>query len=109
MTPRMLAWACLRHGGVLARWRFWPWPAPGEAPALDLVAVYDPALYWAFWLWGWAWPAAGVGVGPSLLSAGACEAGWWARRRPMNKNRIRGADDEWPAVALTLPSSDEAA
>ena len=70
MTPRLLAWAAFGAVAALARWRFWPWPEAGEAPALDLVAVYDPALYWAFWLWAYAWPAAAVGVvGSFALSA----------------------------------------
>ena len=91
MTPRALAWAAFGAVAVLARWRFWPWPAPGEAPALDLVAVYDPALYWAFWLWGWAWPAAGVGVAGSFaLSAWDV---WGPRGSPA---AVRGTLPKWP-------------
>ena len=91
MTPRLLAWGAFGAVAILARWRFWPWPAPGEAPALDLVAVYDPALYWAFWLWGWAWPAAGVGVGGSFaLSAWDV---WGPRGSPA---AVRGTLPKWP-------------
>ena len=91
MTPRSLAWAAFGAVAVLARWRFWPWPAPGETPALDLVAVYDPALYWAFWLWGWAWPAAGVGVAGSFaLSAWDV---WGPRGSPA---AVRGTLPKWP-------------
>ncbi len=91
MTPRMLAWGAFGAVAVLARWRFWPWPAPGEAPTLDLIAVYDPTLYWAFWLWGWAWSAAGVGVGGSFaLSAWDV---WGPRGGPV---AVRGTLPKWP-------------
>ena len=91
MTPRMLAWAAFGAVAVLARWRFWPWPDPGEAPALDLVAVYDPALYWAFWLWGWAWPAAAGGVAGSFAMSA-----WdvWGPRA--GSVAVRGRLPAWP-------------
>ena len=91
MTPRVLAWAAFGVVAALARWRFWPWPAPGEAPALDLVAVYDPALYWAFWLWAYVWPGAAVGVvGSFSLSAWDV---WGPRGSPA---AVRGKLPAWP-------------
>ena len=91
MTPRSLAFSCCAALAVLARWRFRPWPAPGEAPPLDLVAVYDPGLYTAFWLWGWLWPAAAVAVAGSFaLSAWDV---WGPRAGPA---AVRGKLPAWP-------------
>jgi len=91
MRSRWVAWAAFGAVASLARWRFWPWPAAGEAPALDLVAAYDPALYWAFWLWGHAWPAAAVGViGSFALSVWDV---WGPRGDP---SAVRGRLPGWP-------------
>ena len=91
MRSRWLAWAAFGVVASLARWRFWPWPGAGEVPALDLVAVYDPALYWAFWLWGHAWPSAAVGVvGSFVLSAWDV---WGPRSDP---SAVRGQLPGWP-------------
>ena len=54
---------------ALARWRWDPWPGPGEAPALDLVAYHDPGLLDALQAWHYAGPAAAaLIVGSAALS-----------------------------------------
>ena len=54
---------------ALARWRWDPWPLPGEAPALDLVAHHDPGLLAALQAWHYAGPAAAaLIVGSAALS-----------------------------------------
>ncbi len=91
MRARWLAWAAFGSVAALARWRYRPWPEAGEVPALDLVAVYDPALYWAFWLWNWAWPAAAVGVAGSFALAV-----WdvWGPR--FGRGAVRSRLPQWP-------------
>ena len=91
MTVRSLAFGAFGSVAVLARWRLRPWPDPGEVPALDAIAVYDPSLYWVFWLWGWAWPAAAVAVvGSFALTA------WdvWGPRS--GTAAVRGKLPGWP-------------
>ena len=78
MTLRSMALLCAGAVAVAARWRWLPWPEPGAAPALDLLALRDPALYWAAWGWQWAYPAAAAGVAGSF-AASAWDV--WGRRR----------------------------
>ncbi len=91
MTARSLALVAAGSVAVLARWHFQRWPEPGEVPALDLVAVYDPGLYWACRLWNWVWPAAAVAVAGSFLLS-AWEV-WGPQRR---LGAIRSRLPEWP-------------
>ena len=91
MRPRTLAVRCAAVVAVLARWRQAPWPAPGEAPALDLVALHDPGLYWALWAWGWLWPAAAV------MIAGSFALALWEVWGPNSEDGgARGKLPPWP-------------
>ena len=103
MRARWLAWAAFGSVAALARWRFRPWPEAGEVPALDLVAVYDPVLYWAFWLWNWAWPAAAVGVAGSFALAvwdvWGPRFGGGAVRSRLPQWPLDGGEDE-PAIVV---------
>ena len=54
---------------ALARWRWDPWPLPGETAALDLVAHHDPGLLSALQAWHYAGPAAAALIlGSAALS-----------------------------------------
>ena len=103
MRARWLAWAAFGSVAALARWRYRPWPEAGEVPALDLIAVYDPALYWAFWLWNWAWPAAAVGVAGSFALAvwdvWGPRSGGGAVRGRLPRWPLDGGEDE-PAIVV---------
>ena len=91
MTLRSLALLCAGAVAVAARWRWLPWPEPGAAPALDLLALRDPTLYWAAWGWQWAYPAAAVAVVGSFAASV-----WdvWGRRR--KDAAVRGELPGWP-------------
>ena len=91
MTLRSMALLCAGAVAVAARWRWLPWPEPGAAPALDLLALRDPALYWAAWGWQWAYPAAAAGVAGSF-AASAWDV--WGRRR--RAAEVRGELPDWP-------------
>ena len=69
---------------ALARWRWDRWPAPGEVPALDLVAARDPALSALLEGWHYAGPAAAV------LILGSGLASLWDVWGPRLRDR-RGA------------------
>ena len=91
MTLRSFSLLCAGAVAVAARWRWLPWPEPGVAPALDLLALRDPALYWAAWGWQWAYPAAAVAVCGSFAAA-AWDV-WGHRRRP---RAVRAELPIWP-------------
>ena len=73
-------------------WVWWPFPAPGAHPVVDLVAINSPRLHAAIRAWHYLAPAVAVVMAWSI--AVAIGRVWFpgARRR-----RVRGTLPAWPA------------
>ena len=76
----------------VCRLRWDPFPAPGDNPFLDLIAINDPALYYAITGWYYLAPWIGAGVvGAVLVSAWQV---WFSRS--VTDASGRGSLPRWP-------------
>ena len=83
---------------ALARWRFEPWPAAGELPALDLVAALDPGFHAVLRVWH------AVGPGVAVLLGGSLVLSLWDVWGPRwGGGSARGALPPWPQAAEDDP------
>ena len=70
-----------------------PFPASGENPVLDLIALHDPAVHALVRAWYLAAPGV-VAFGGALLLSGAARV--WLGSRSDSANRGRGVLPPWP-------------
>ena len=86
-----------------AWWAWWPFPAPGSDPVVDLIAAHSPRLHEAIRAWHYLAPAvAVVGAWSVGLAVGRVWLGGGVRRRAVGALPAWpvGASDPAPAVVV---------